>query len=62
MHKRDAQACPQCIESRGRMEQREKETKKQRNKERESWEEGGKDPMRDGEVTCTFLKNNCSQL
>ena len=28
----------------------------------ESWEEGGKDPMRDGEVTCTFLKNNCSQL
>ena len=39
-----------------------KEKKKQRNKEMESWEEGGKDPMRGGEVTCTFLKNNCSQL
>ena len=28
----------------------------------ESWEEGAKDPVRGGEVTCTFLKNNWSQV
>ena len=28
----------------------------------ESWEEGAKDPKRGGEVTCTFSKDNCSQV
>ena len=28
----------------------------------ESLEEGAKDPVRGGEVTCTFLKNNWSQV
>ena len=50
------------VEEEWNKKKKKEKKRKERNKEMESWEEGAKDPARGGEVTCTFSKNNCSQV